>query len=42
MNLFVSNKVNVVSVLQPQAACAMPVLGGMKIKTDSEVTKKAR
>ena len=27
---------------KPQASCAMPVMKGMKIKTNSPVTKKAR
>ena len=27
---------------QPVASCAMPVMKGMKVKTDSPVTRKAR
>lgn len=27
---------------KPQASCAMPVMNGMRVKTDSKVTKKAR
>jgi len=27
---------------KPQASCAMPVMPGMRVKTDSEVTRKAR
>ena len=27
---------------QPVASCAMPVMKGMKIKTDSPITRKAR
>ena len=27
---------------KPQAACAMPVMNGWRIKTDSEITRKAR
>lgn len=27
---------------KPQASCAMPVMKGMRVKTDSEVTRKAR
>lgn len=30
------------SFLQPVASCAMPVTKGMKIKTNSDFTKKAR
>lgn len=28
--------------MQPQASCAMPVMKGMRIKPDSDVSKKAR
>jgi NADH dehydrogenase (ubiquinone) Fe-S protein 1 len=28
--------------VQPIASCAMPVMKGMRVKTDSPVTKKAR
>lgn len=29
-------------IVQPQASCAMPVMKGMKIKPDSDISKKAR
>ncbi|VDQ05886.1 unnamed protein product [Trichobilharzia regenti] len=34
--------VEVEKSLKPVASCAMPVMRGMSIKTDSEVTRKAR
>ena len=32
----------IVPHLQPVASCAMPVMDGMKVKTDSPATRKAR
>jgi NADH dehydrogenase (ubiquinone) Fe-S protein 1 len=34
--------VEVEKSIKPVASCAMPVMNGMKVKTNSEITKKAR
>ena len=38
----VSNVCIICLAMQPVAACAMPVMAGWRIKTDSEMTRKAR
>ena len=35
-------KEEIIWSLQPIASCAMPVLPGMKVKTDSPATRRAR
>ena len=39
---FVYLSVTSIFILQPVASCAMPVMKGMRVKTDSEMTKRAR